>query len=126
MRGVTIILYLLITVIVGAVSDGLNDQGVKILGHVLGSAEIVLLISGAFLFRLGRKAWIAYLVAYISFRIFAFDYSYNITRGLDILYMGSSSFWDLFFSKQYPGGLLFGRVIFAALGVGVTFNELRK
>jgi hypothetical protein len=126
MRYIAIILYLLFTVIVGAVSDGLNDEGVKILGHVLGSVEIVLLISGAFLFRLERKAWIAYLVAYTSFRIFAFDYSYNITRGLDILYMGSSSFWDLFFSKQYPGGLLFGRVLFAALGVGVTFKELRK
>jgi len=126
MRPYLIIIYLLISVIVGAVSDGLNDEGVKILGHALGSAEIVLLISGAFLFRLERRSWIPYLVAYVSFRILAFDYTYNITRGLDILYLGSSSVWDLFFSKQYPGGILFGRVIFAALGVGLTFNELRK
>lgn len=126
MRAITIILYLLVTVLVGAVSDGLNDQGVKILGHALGTLEIGLLISGAFLFRLERREWIAYLVAYISFRIFAFDYTYNITRGLELFYMGSSSIWDLFFSKQYPGGILFARIIFAALGVGVTFKELRK
>lgn len=126
MRAITIILYLILAVIVGGVSDGLNDTGVKILGHALGSLEIVLLISGAFLFRLERRSWIAYLVAYISFRILAFDYTYNITRGLDLLYLGSSSLWDLFFSKQYPGGVLFARIIFAGLGVGVTYNELKK
>lgn len=126
MRPYAIILYLLVSVIVGAVSDGLNDGGVKVLGHALGATEIVLLISGAFLFRLERRTWIWYIVAYVSFRILAFDYTYNITRGLDLLYLGDSSLWDRFFSKQYPIGLLFARLIFAFVGIGITFNELRK
>lgn len=126
MKPFYIIGYLLIAVVLGSVSDGLNDDGLKVLGHSLEALEILLLISGAFLLKLSSRDWVPYLVTYISFRILGFDYLYNLTRGLPWSYLGSSSYWDLFFVKQYPGGILFARVIFGILGVSLPFKYMKE
>lgn len=126
MKAVYTILFLIFCVAVGAVSDGLNDDGAKRAGHVLGALEVGLLISGAFLFDLRRRDWVAFLVIYVCWRIVGFDYAYNLTRGLPILYLGESSFWDSFFSKQLPAGVTFARIIFLSLGVCLPFKYLKS
>ncbi len=117
MKAFYIILYLIFCVAIGAVSDGLNDDGAKYAGHVLGAVEVGLLIAGAFLFDLRRRDGVAFIAIYIAWRIVGFDYAYNLTRGLPLGYLGESSFWDSFFAKQNPIGVTFARIIFLSLGI---------
>jgi len=126
MKAVWIILYLMAAVAIGAVSDGLNDEGIKTIGHALGALEIAMLLSGAFVFKFTRQHFIAFMAAYIAWRIVGFDYAYNLTRGLPLLYLGNSNWWDSFFSKQLPSGVVFARMIFLALAIAVPIKHLKN
>lgn len=124
MRKALIILFLIMMVIIAAISDGLFDEGLKIWGHSLEAIEILLLVSGPFLFKLKRRDWIPYLVSLIAFRVCFFDYTYNLVRHLPIFFVGNTSWWDIFLSKQPPHGLVFGRIIFLTLAVALPIKEI--
>jgi len=125
MKPYLVILYLMACVIVGASGDGLMDDGAKLWGHGLNALETALLISGAFVFNLNRKQWLAFIVAYVAFRIVGFDYAYNLSRGLPWDFIGFTSGWDLFLKKQLPSGVLFGRALFLILGVSVSLRNFK-
>lgn len=124
MRIFIVISYLLTLVALGAVGDGLNNSGVQTWGHLLNALEI----AGLFLFLIVFKitTWriaIICLISYTCFRVFGFDYLRNIVAGQELFYMGGDNWWDMSLVKQHPGGLLFARVLFLALGIGLTIKE---
>jgi len=124
MKRLLIVLYLVTAVVVGAIADGLFDEGLKIWGHTLGAVEVCLLLSGAFVFDLRRRDWFAFAAAYVCLRIAGFDYVYNLVRGLPILEVGSTSAWDNVISLFPPHGLVFVRSIFLVVGIFIPINEL--
>ncbi len=125
MKPYLIILYLFSLVLIGASADGLNNSGVQTWGHLLEAIEVLGLFSFLILFKIDRKQFLYALGAYICLRVFAFDYMYNIAAGNELYYIGGSNWWDMALSRQYPTGLLFGRVIFLIAGVAFVFNHLR-
>ena len=127
MKPYLIILYLFVLVLIGASADGLNNSGVQGYGHLLEVIEVLGLFMVLIVFKLFTWRQFAYVLgAYICFRVFAFDYMYNIAAGNELYYIGGSNWWDQALSRQYPTGLLFGRVIFLITGVAFVFNHLRK
>ena len=121
-----IILYLIVCVVLGAMGDGLNDDGFKSIGHIIKAVEVGLLISGAFIFNLNKRDWAAFFFAYVFWRVVGFDFAYNITRGLPILYVGISNEWDQFLSKFPAHGIVFARAIFMMVAIAIPFKHLRK
>ena len=115
-----IIAYLILTVIAGAMADGLNEKGKKELGHPAEALSILLLISGASIFEVN---W-TFIVAYVCFRIAFFDYAKNLTKGNPLLYLGYYSLWDKFL-RQYPAhGVTFMRAVFLAVAISIPFKFL--
>ena len=126
MKPYYIILYLITCITIGATADGLNLVGPKIWGHNFEAIEILLLISGALIFKLsGWRNWVALVLSYTFLRVAGFDYIHNLVIGESWDYLGTSSWWDKVLSRQVPGGLLFGRVIFLIAGISITIKELR-
>jgi len=125
MKPYLIILYLFSLVLIGASADGLNNSGVQTWGHLLEVIEVLGLFMVLIVFKLftWRQVLLA-LGSYICLRVFAFDYMYNIAAGNEVYYIGGSNWWDLVLSRQYPTGLLFGRVIFLITGVAIPIKHL--
>ena len=126
MKKLLIILYLILCVAVGAVADGLFDDGLKVWGHALGAVEVALLFSFAFLFNLKRGDLLPLALAYIFFRIAGFDYIYNLTSDNPIFFNGSTSLWDNFLSQFPTHGITFAKSLFLITGVFIPINELLK
>jgi hypothetical protein len=124
MRIAFFILYYVICVIIGAVADGVRDEGMLFLAHALAGVEIGLLLMSAFILNLRMRDWWIVLLSYVFYRVAFFDYAYNIIRGLDLFYIGDTSWWDLILKKQYPGGLLFGRAVLLLVGVSLPIKYL--
>ena len=122
MIALLLISYLIVTVLAGAIADGLNNGGSKKVGHVLEAAEVGLALAGATIFGVTGETLLPYLVGYIGLRIAFFDMAYNITRGLPVFFQGKSSYWDLFLSRYPVFGVMFARIIFLTLGVGVIIK----
>jgi len=125
MRPYLIILYFIACIFLGATSDALFDDGMKLWAHGLGALEVGLLLSGAFIFKLNIKHAAPFLISYIAFRIVGYDFTYNLLRGLPINYLGNTSIWDRFFSKYPIQGLWFARAIFLTLGISLTTRYLK-
>ena len=125
MRALIIILYLFTCVIIGATADALFDEGIKVWAHAVDALETGLIISGAFLFKLQRRDWLAFIIAYICWRIVGFDYTYNLVRDLPLSYIGGTGWWDMLLAQWIPGGVLFGRFIFLLAAVAIPFKHLK-
>jgi len=124
MREFMFILYYVVCVIIGAVADGVRDEGMLFLAHGLAAVEIGLLLMSPFALNLRMRDWWIVLLSYVFYRVAFFDYTYNITRGLDLFYVGESSFWDILIKKQYPVGLLWGRGVFLLVGISLPIKYL--
>jgi hypothetical protein len=54
-----------------------------------------------------------------------FDPVYNLTRGLPVTYIGTTSLWDKGLQKLAPPeGFLFGRGVSAIAGISLPLNNL--
>jgi hypothetical protein len=122
MTALLLIAYIIACISAGAIGDALNDTSRKNAGHLLTALETLICLVGATIFGVEPNTLIAYLSVYIGLRIAFFDLIYNITSGRPILSMGSSNLWDRFFSKYPPVGVIFMRVIFLSLAVGLSFK----
>ena len=124
MKPYLVILYLIACVVLGASADAYFDVGHKLLGHTLGAVEVVVLISGSFVFNLNRRKWIPFLLAYVFWRVVGYDYLYNLFSGLPWNYIGNTSFWDITIAKVLPSGLIWIRAVFLVAAVFVPIREL--
>ena len=93
-KGLAVAGYHVATVALGAVADGMYDNGEKYWGHALHAAEIGAVIGGPFIFNIGRRDALSYILSYGFIRLSLFDSFYNVTRDLPLLYNGSTSKYD--------------------------------
>ena len=117
-----IIGYLILTVLIGAAADALNSTGGQKLGHILNPIETLLCLVGATIFHVEYNTLIAYVSVYIGLRIALFDITFNIVAQRPILSQEGDNYWDKFFSKYPPQGIIFMRTIFLALAIGLSFK----
>jgi len=112
------------SIIFDAVGDGLNDSGEKQWGHFCNAASIGIMLTSPFIIDYEKSKWGWYLTSYTSLRIALFDYSYNLTRGLPLNYIGGTSTWDKVLGKMNPPDTYMGRGVFFILGVSIPINKL--
>jgi len=126
MRSAYTILYLVVTVVLGASADALDSTGVYTYGHLYNALEIGLLLAAWAAFNLRRRqVWLLVMV-YAFFRFAFFDYTHNLVAGKPLVYMGGENWWDMFFAQFPPWGVAFARLIFLAAAVSLTIRYLRK
>ena len=93
-KGIAVAGYHIGTVALGAVADGLYDNGEKEWSHALHAAEIGAAIGGPFVFHVKRSEALSYILSYSFIRLSLFDSFYNATRDLPLLYNGTTSIYD--------------------------------
>jgi hypothetical protein len=95
-----------------ALADSQNDSGRKGLGHALTSLWIAGLIVVPI-----ELLWYVKLIGFTFIMIALFDYAYNISRGLRIDFVGTTSWWDKAIAKVPFGFMLFVRLICLVVGI---------
>ena len=123
-RPVTIISYHIGTVAIGAIGDAVYDEGNKSLAHGLKAMEVGMLIGGPFLFDIKRSEALSYILSYGFIRLSLFDAMYNGTRGLPILYNGTTSSYDKFMRQIPPDGRAFIKSCSLIVGFSIPLKEL--
>lgn len=112
------------SIILNAVGDGLNDSGEKQWGHFCNATSIGLMLTSPFIIDYDRSKWFWYLTSYVSLRIALFDYTYNLTSGLPLNYIGGTSTWDKILSKSNPPNTYLGRGVFFTIGIIIPIRKL--
>ena len=114
------------SVILEAIGDSKYDAGQKEIGKLYQAASVGILLASPFLLDIDRKKWGWYFASYISFRVALFDPIYNLTRGLPIGHIGTTSFWDAGMEKFNPplGAQMWGRSMFLIVSISIPINEL--
>jgi len=112
------------SIIFNAVGDGLNDSGEKQWGHFCNAASIGILLTSPFIIDYEKSKWGWYLTSYTSLRIALFDYSYNLSRGLPLNYIGGTSTWDKVMKQMNPPDTYMGRGVFFIVGITIPINKL--
>lgn len=113
----TILFYISI-ILLKAIADGLNDSGKKPLGHTTDALWLgILLVIPV------ELVWYVKLISFTLLMIALFDYAYNLTRGLKINYVGTTSWWDLAIKRVPFGFMLFVRVICLIVGIFLIINN---
>ena len=125
MKPYLIISYFIACMVAGAAADSLSNMNYTNLSVACDLAEKFMLISGVFIFRLGWRQWVPYILALLMFYLVGFDYVYNWIHELPWDYHGSVKAWDIFLSKMPTHGIVFTRVILLTLGVSVSIRYLK-
>jgi len=124
-RAFGIIIWQLGTVAAGAVGDAMRDNGQKHWGHVLRAAEVGMLIGGPFIHKITLRESPWYILDYGFMRLAAYDFAYNITRGLPPLYNGVTSHYDEFMNTIPPHGKAWIKGWSFVLGFVIPLCELK-
>jgi len=113
------------SVILEAIGDSKYDDGNKEIGKLYQAASVGILVASPFLLNIDKKKWGWYFASYISMRIALFDPIYNLTRGLPVNYIGSTSIWDAGMKKFNPplGAQLWGRSMFLIVAISIPINQ---
>lgn len=124
-RPVSIIAYHTGTIALGAIGDGLYDQGNKQWSHAFHAAEVGALIGGPLLFKVDRSEALSYILSYGFLRFSFFDSFYNATRGLPVLYNGTTSKYDEIMNQMPNSGKAFYKSWSLIIGVAIPLDYLR-
>jgi len=109
---------LTLSVIIGAVADGLNEKGSGDAGHFVEMFEKpLLLIAGVLM-----ESWIV-IFPYVAFRVAFFDIIKNLAKGQKWSYVGDVGWWDKTLKRIPTHGVTFCRVIFLIFAVAFTILE---
>ena len=122
-RGLAIVGYHTTTIALGALADGLYDDGHKEWSHALHAAEVGMLIGGPFVFQVRRSEAISYVLSYGFLRFSFFDSFYNMTRDLPVMYNGSTSNYDQIMSKMPDHGKVWYKSCSLVLGISIPINS---
>src|SRR6056297_304148 len=83
------IVLLIILVLVNAIEDAFRDEGKKELAHLFNTLHI----AGWFCM-MSFPISLILVVQYVLARFALFDITYNLMRGIDLFYIGSTSIYD--------------------------------
>jgi len=111
------------SIVFDAMGDAYNDSGSKVLGHSLNAASVGILVASPFILKIPTYKWGWYAASYIGFRVALFDPIYNVTRGLDINYIGDSSLWDKSLQKQDPNWIMAARGLCFTVAISIPIKE---
>ena len=112
-------------VILNAVGDGLNDSGNKGWGHMANALSIGTLLMSFTWIDYDRNKWWVYPLTYTSLRFTLFDYSYNLTRGLPINYIGGTSFYDQAMQELNPPNMYLARGVSLIFSIAFPITSLK-
>ena len=125
-RGLAVAGYHVGTIALGAVADGLYDNGNKNWSHALHAAEVGALIGGPFIFKpRGGNEIASYIFSYGFLRFSFYDSFYNMTRDLPLLYNGTTSTYDKVMRKMPDDGKVFVKSWSLVLGFAIPIKEMR-
>jgi len=93
-------------------------------GHMLSAASVGVLLVRPFLSDMSRTDWGWYISSHILLRMGSFDHFYNAARGLPFNYIGSTSYWDRFWSNSPPAWKLGFQSLYFTVGVAIPIKEL--
>ena len=124
-RGLAIAGYHVGTVALGAVADGLFDDGHKEWAHALHAVEIGAVIGGPFIFKVERSEALSYILSYGFIRFSLFDSFYNMTRDLPVLYNGTTSKYDQVMNTIPPHGRAWYKSISLIAGFSIPITSLK-
>ena len=113
------------SVILEAIGDAKYDDGKKEIGKLYQAVSVGILVASPFILDIDQSKWGWYFASYVSFRIALFDPIYNLTRGLPMGYIGSTSFWDKGVNYFNPpeGMKVFGHSIFLIVAISIPINH---
>jgi len=123
-KGLAVASYHIGTVALGAVADGLYDNGQKDVAHLLHAAEIGAVIGGPFIFHVQKSEALSYILSYGFIRLSMFDAFYNATRDLPLLYNGTTSFYDDTMNTIPPHGKAWIKSWSLIVGFAIPIYEL--
>jgi len=93
-------------------------------GHMLSAASVGVLLVRPFLSDMDRSDWGWYVSSHILLRMGSFDHFYNMARGLPFNYIGSTSYWDKFWSNSPPSWKLMYQSLYFTVGFVIPIKEL--
>jgi len=132
-RPLIILFYLFVTVIMGAVGDGMNNSGIQTWGHLFEAIEVAMLFSAMFLLNMDKdtpvKEFVLTLATYVCLRFAFFDYAYNIAAQNPLTYLSENNFWGRFWLnvlKAEPQGIAWARLVFLIVGISLPLKFLRS
>jgi hypothetical protein len=101
-----ILLFTILFNALNALSDGLYDNGKKTFSGIIrfiGLGPVIVLalaeLSGLHWFSVTDKDFISIVISFVLVRYFLFDAIYNLTRGLNIFYIGTTKLYDKLLQK---------------------------
>lgn len=116
-----IFLLLTISILAGAIGDGLYDRKIKMLGGLVLDIEIAtLLLCMACAM---EYHWIRYVLFYLFIRASIFDLIYNKTVDRPLMVMGTTKLWDKILNKVHPAGMIMFRVVCFVVGMSMIYSN---
>jgi len=125
-KGLAVVGYHTATIALGAVADGLYDEGHKEWSHALHAVEVGAVLSGPFIFKpRGSSEIVSYMLSYGFLRFSLFDSFYNMTRDLPVFYNGSTSAYDRAMAKIPEHGRAWYKGCSLVIGIAIPIKEMR-
>jgi hypothetical protein len=98
------LLVALFLILFEAIPEGFADRGWKTLGGILEFIKLAVItififgtLNGYFMYRIDNTNTLFYLLGgYLLLRFAIFDFAYNISRGINLFYIGSTKIFDKF------------------------------
>ena len=114
------------SVVLEAIGDAKFDDGQKELGKLFQAASLGILIASPFILNVDKSKWYWYFLSYTTMRMALFDPAYNLTRGLNMGYTGSTSYWDKGIQMFNPpqGMKIWGHSVVFILAISIPVNQL--
>jgi hypothetical protein len=107
-------------------ADGYRDEGNKQLSHAFEAASVGTMLVSPFIIRYEKDKWGWYIASYVSLRYSLFDYTYNMTRGLPLDYMGTTSIYDNTVSTAPPEFVRFTKGVSFIVGFTIPLNKFNN
>ena len=124
-KGLSIVGYHTACIAIGAVADGLYDDGYKEWSHALHAVEVGALITGPFIFKPKRWEFASYILSYTFLRFSFYDAFYNWQRSLPVNYVGSTSKYDQVMSKIPPDGRAWIKSCSLIVGIAIPIKSFK-
>ena len=121
-------------VTLNAVGDALRDEAwathnstLSKWGHLANAGSVGLTLTLPLNQGFDTREWIWYVVSYAAMRVAIFDPVYNLVRGNEWNYHGTSSNWDRILGEIDPGdGLIVARGVAFSIAVTIPIHEWGK
>ena len=124
-ESVKVITVIASSIVFEAVGDACYDNGNKVAAHILQATSTGILLASPFLLDFDRSKCGWYFLSYLTFRVALFDPIYNLSRGLQVGYIGSTSYWDKGMETFAAPGImqLWGRSVVLTFGISITLDK---